>query len=139
MRSISGCVVVSSHCVWSEMIAMFYIQRVIITSQLYCHTVCLPEREDEVGRGVASLHLKWSPTAPWKCKHFFRDTFKLKEAFESYSKKKQVAEINVQSMFFEPRSTCFSVRMTLPSSWSSSPLMVTVKSMMEVRALISGV
>lgn len=29
--------------------------------------------------------------------------------------------------------------MTLPSSWSSSPLLVTVKSMMEVRALISGV
>lgn len=74
-------------CLWSEMIAMFYIQRVIITSQLYCHTVCLPEREDEVGRGVASLHLKWSLTAPWKCKDFFRDTFKLKQAFKGYSKK----------------------------------------------------
>ena len=29
--------------------------------------------------------------------------------------------------------------MTLPSSWSSSPFMVTVKSMMDVRAEISGV
>ena len=37
------------------------------------------------------------------------------------------------------RLTAFSVRMTRPSSWSSSPFMVTVKSMMEVRAEISGV
>lgn len=45
-------------CRWSVMmIAMFYIQRVIITLQLHCHAVCLPEKEDEVGRGVYSLHL----------------------------------------------------------------------------------
>lgn len=35
--------------------------------------------------------------------------------------------------------TCFSVRMTLPSNWSSNPFIVTVKSMMAVFALISGV
>lgn len=37
-HTIFGCVVVSSHslCLRAVMIAMFYIQRVIITSQLYC-------------------------------------------------------------------------------------------------------
>ena len=35
--------------------------------------------------------------------------------------------------------TCFSVKITLPSSWSSRPLIVTVKSIMEVLALTSGV
>ncbi|KAK2185973.1 hypothetical protein NP493_215g00029 [Ridgeia piscesae] len=33
----------------------------------------------------------------------------------------------------------FSVRMTRPNNWSSSPFIVTVKSMMTVRAEISGV
>ncbi|KAE8589598.1 hypothetical protein XENTR_v10017640 [Xenopus tropicalis] len=36
-------------------------------------------------------------------------------------------------------SSCSSVSLTLPNSWSSRPFMVTVKSMIEVRALISGV
>ena len=43
------------------------------------------------------------------------------------------------SLVFSASSSDFSVRITLPSSWSSSPFIVTVKSMIAVRADTSGV
>jgi len=42
-------------------------------------------------------------------------------------------------MIWLSHHTCFSVRMTIPSSWSSSPFIVTVKSMIDVLADTSGV
>ena len=43
------------------------------------------------------------------------------------------------SLVFSASSSDFSVRITLPSSWSSSPFIVTVKSIIAVRADTSGV
>lgn len=45
-----------------------------------------------------------------------------------------LAVTSSMSLTLSDSSSCFSVRITLPSSCSSNPLIVTVKSMMDVRA-----
>ena len=80
---------------------------------------------------------------------FIRDSSSTREPFVLLSRNSRLSSRSFILHLFPVTSSssltrwdsnsCFSERMTRPNSWSSNPFMVTVKSMIEVRALISGV